>query len=107
MANPSEVVSITIASGETVSGAFYAADAAHVAVELPATFTGTTLTFQVSTDNTTFQVLRDFQGNVVTAIVTQGVSYDLPEELVGWHYLKIVSGTAEGAARTLKVVLRK
>jgi hypothetical protein len=72
---------------------------------MPAAFTGTTLTFQVSADGSTYQALYDSTGaNQVSMAVAASRSYDLPAELASWPYWKIVSGSAEGDARSLTVV---
>lgn len=97
---------VTIASGATASAAIDFRGRAGGGFTTPAAFTGTTISYQVSVDNSTFQTLYDqFGAQVVTAAVTTSRSYALPAELYGWPYVKIVSGSAEGADRTLNVVL--
>lgn len=97
---------ITIANGETVSSAFPSSDMAAFGLQMPAAFTGTSITFQVSADNgTTYQALYDVTGTTqVSMTVTTSRSYDLPAELASWTHFKIVSGSAEGGVRSLTVV---
>jgi hypothetical protein len=96
---------LTIANGQTTSDLCNAATASAFGLVLPAAFTGTSITYTVSADGSTFQALYDNTGaNQVTTAVTQGRSYDLPAELTAWPYFKLVSGSAEGAARSLVVV---
>lgn len=107
---------LTIANGGTVSDAFEASSCAAFGLQLPATFTGTSITFQVSADRgTTYQALYEYDTvtddgsatRVTTRAVVQGRSYDLPAALTAWTHFKIVSGSAEGAARTLYVTGKK
>lgn len=100
------LMTLTIANGATVSDAFPSNDHAAFGLQMPAAFTGSALTFQVSADNgTTFQALYDATGSTqVSMAVAASRSYDLPAELASWTHFKIVSGSAEGAARSLKVV---
>lgn len=97
---------ITIASGGTASTAIDFRGRAGGGFTTPAAFTGTTISYQVSVDDSTYQTLYDqFGAQVVTAAVSTSRSYALPAELYGWPYFKIVSGSAEGGTRTLNVVL--
>lgn len=94
----------TIANGGTTSTVIDLVDAITAGVVLPAAFTGTALTFQVSHDGTTFQALTDQYGNAVSMTVAQGKSYTIPNEVAPWPFAKIVSGSSEAAARTLWIV---
>lgn len=76
---------------------------------LPATFTGTAITFQVSVDDSTYQAL--YNGNTQLSItVAQGRSYGLTADnralLFGWRFVKLVSGSAEGGERSIKLLVR-
>lgn len=97
---------LTITSGQTVSTAFAGGNTVAYGLQLPAAFTGTSITFQVSADKgTTYQALYDSTGSTqVSVSVTQGRSYDLPDALTAWTHFKIVSGSSEGADRALVVV---
>lgn len=108
------VETLTIANGGTVSTAFTAGWHAAYGLVLPASFTGTSISFQVCADTTvdspTYQALYEVDDPAtgtqrqVTLAVTQGRSYDLPAALATWQGFKIVSNGAEAAARSLVVV---
>lgn len=97
---------LTIANAGTVSNAYKCTDHTAFGLQMPAAFTGTTITFQVSADSgTTFQALYDDSGaNQVSMSVAASRSYDLPAALTAWTHFKIVSGSSEGAQRLLTVV---
>jgi hypothetical protein len=72
---------------------------------LPATFEGTSLTFQVAEKSGgTYQLLYDDTGTLVSLAVVQGRSYTLPAALAAWPYVKFVSNNAVAADRVLIVV---
>ena len=76
-------------------------------LHMPATFTGTALTFQSApTPGGTFQELRDDAGNVVSLTVAGGdvVAVTSPATsmaLAAVRFIKAVSGTAELADREI------
>lgn len=96
---------VTIANGQTTSGAVDLGVSAIVGIALPATMTGTALTFTVSNDDSTYQALRDSTTNTdVTLTFTQGKSYAIDPSLFwGYRYLKVVSNATEGGARTITI----
>ena len=95
---------LTIANGGTVSDAFDAREFAAFGIVMP-TMTGTAITLQVSHDGVTYQALHKNSSDVAWSVtITSAKSYALPSDLESWPYFKIVSGSAEGAARTLYVV---
>lgn len=103
----SPAASVVIASGQTVSAALDCGGFSLVGLVIPAAFTGTAITFQVSADGVTYQPLYDSSNTVVSITVAQGRSYALaPTNFQGAAFLKIVSGTAEGAARTIVCSLK-
>lgn len=95
-----------IASSAQLSGAFENKYGRDSAVVVPAAFTGTALTFEVSADGVTYQPLYGTDGNAVSLTVAQGRSYPLPAAVLPWPYFKIKSGSAEAAQRTLVVVFK-
>lgn len=98
----------TILSGATVSDAIDLIGRGCLVIYLPATFTGATITFQGSYDNVTFLALYNTSNTQMSMTVTQNRAYVLsPEDLVGIRYLKLVSGSAEGADRTITLVTRQ
>jgi hypothetical protein len=98
---------VTIANGGTASTTIDLQGRGLVAVILPSAFTGSIITFQASPDNNTFQALYNTANTQLSMSVTQGRTYLLsPSDLVGVRYLKLVSGSAEGAERTLTLMVR-
>lgn len=96
-------VTATIAESGTKTGAIDNRASALCGVILPATFTGTTLTFEVcATEDGTFRALHDDDG-AISRTVAQGLAYALPDELATFPWFKIVSGSTEGSERSLTV----
>lgn len=77
-------------------------------VQLPATFTGTALSFLVSADGVSYVVLKStVSGTTLSYTVAQGTYCAIdPKDFQGVNFLKIVSGTTELAARTLLCALK-
>lgn len=98
--------SLTIASSGTTSSACEVGGFALLGLVMPGTFTGTTITFTVSHDGTTYQALYDDTNTQVSMTVAASRSYQLPLALAAWPYFKIVSGSSEGGARTLYVQMK-
>lgn len=67
---------------------------------LPAAFTGTAMTFEVSHDGFAFQELSLPGGSLTVA---QGKSYPLPDEIAAWPYCRFVSGSTEAGDRAIVV----
>ena len=89
---------VTILDGATVSDAAYIHGTSLVAIDIPAGFDGTSLTFQVSSDGTTFyDYKRMVDGAAVTAVVAANGSF-APRafDFAGYNYLKLVAGTQTG-----------
>lgn len=101
-------VEVTILSGQTaaVDGVGLQGKAL-VAIELPDTFTGTALTFESCSDGTNYRAVHD-NGTPLSITVAQD-SYSVvdPSKWFGIDMLKVVSGSAEGGDRTLKLFLRE
>lgn len=95
---------VTIANGATVSSAFDARGFATIGFATPAALTGTAITFQVSHDNVTFVPLKTTANAAVSVTVTTSSAYTIPSEVKPWRYIKLVSGSAEGAARTITIM---
>lgn len=106
MAAITKRATLTIANAATVSDAFRSADCVAFGLQMPGTFTGTSISFQVSADRgTTFQALYDSTGSTLVSVsVAASRSYDLPAELTAFDSFKIVSGSSEGGARSLVVI---
>jgi hypothetical protein len=95
-------VSAVIANGQTASGAISTGGMGLVGIYIPAAFTGTTITFQGSTAVAgTFVPVYNSSGQVSYTVSTSRYIAINPADIVGIPFLKIVSGSSEGAARTL------
>jgi hypothetical protein len=98
--------SARIANGQQLSDAIENKYGRDTGVVVPAAFTGTALTFEVSADGVTFQPLHGTDGNAVSLTVAQGRSYPLPSAVLPWPHFKMKSGSVEAGARTLVVVIK-
>lgn len=98
--------SATISSSGTTSSAIATGGRVIFGLVMPGVFTGTSITFTVSHDGTTYQALYDETNTQVSMTVAASRSYALPDALAAWPYFKIVSGSSEGAARTLYVQMK-
>ena len=97
-----------IASGATVSSVVDTRGGIITGLILPAAFTGTAITFQVSDKvDGTFVALYDETNTAISLTVAQGRGYKIdPSLLAGWRFVKIVSGSAEGAIRSVILSIR-
>ena len=96
------VTSAVITSG-TTSAALAIEGYAGGGFVLPSGFSGTTMTFTVSTDGSTFVALNDDDG-AISKTVAASKGYTLPVELFGFPWMKFVSGSSE-TAKTISVAL--
>lgn len=97
----------TIANTATTSAAISTHGLSLVGIQFPTTFTGTTVTFTMSdaVDGTYVPVYN--AAGAVSVTIAQARYYALdPKDFQGIQFLKIVSGSAEGGARTLKLSLK-
>lgn len=98
-----------IASGQTVSGAVDLGIVHYssrlIGLVFPASFTGSSVTFQVSADDVTYQPLHNSTDAALTVTVTSGNTYAFKQDEVAllgsWRFMKIVSASPEGAQRTI------
>lgn len=96
-------VPVTIANAQSLSSMITLKGLSLVGILLPAAFTGTALTFEMSVDGTNFfPVSSGTDGDPLSYTVAQG-SYAAinPQDFAGINFLKIQSGSTEAAARTL------
>lgn len=107
IATSQAVVTATIANGGTLSDAVDLGASTVCGLILPAAFTGTGLSFQVSADGVTYVALYDSSNTAESMTVTQGRAYSVnPSVFAGWQYAKVVSNAAEGASRAVTLVVR-
>ena len=100
--------STIIANGQTVGGVISMPALGRLSgIQIPAAFTGTAISFQVSMDNVTFGTFKQ-GGAAVSITVAVSDCVDVLGAypgLTAWPYVKVVSNAAEGGARTLNYVL--
>jgi len=96
-----------IANGQTVSSAVYIGDKLPVVLLMPGTFTGTSVSFQGSFDGSAYQAVNiSGAAYAETVAASKDVALD-PSMFAGLRFIKVVSGSAEGGARSVGVVMRK
>lgn len=89
-----QTATVTIASGESLSGVIELRGCSLSKIIMPSTWTAANITFQISCDGTTYADLYDENGNEITLSVAASRAYKLPIDL--WcdvRWLKIRSGT--------------
>ena len=100
---------VTILNTQTESGAIDTVGMALCGILLPAAFTGTAITFLVSDalGGTYVPLHSTISGTLLTYTVVAGKFYAIdPKDFQGVRFLKIKSGSAEGADRTVKLALK-
>ena len=76
---------------------------------LPAEFTGTAIKFQVSADDVTYRALYNAGTELSITVAqarAQGLTADQRALLFGWRFVKLVSGSAEAAERSIQVLVK-
>lgn len=102
----------TILSGTSLSPAVDLGGMTLGVIEVPASFEGASLTFQVSADGTTFFNLFKSDGTEYSVTVAASRAYELPiADFADIRYIKIRSGTSgaptnTGADRVLGLIAR-
>lgn len=91
--NPLKFTPVTISSGQTESSAIDLTNGSLCGIYLPATFTGTTLSFKTSlTLDGTYQPWTDAADVLIALVVAQGKNYPLnPADYIGIRFLKLVA----------------
>lgn len=106
-------VSVTIASGASLSSAVDLLKYSLVGIQMPGTWTAANLTFQGSYDGSTFANLYDETQEVTLTSPTASVYIVLdPAKYLSLRSLKVRSGTSgtpvnQGADRALQLILRQ
>lgn len=94
-----------IANGTTTTPEIDLGGTEIVGIQMPAAFTGTTVTFLAATaTGGTYQAVTDGTGSNIskTVAASKYIAID-PTLFRGIRYVEIVSGASEGGARTLTV----
>lgn len=99
---------VTIASSGTTSTALNLLRTYElVGIYTPAALTGTAFTFQASDDGVTYGTVVDAMGANVSITVAVSEYQNISGlGLSGANYIKVVSGSTEGAERTITLVYR-
>lgn len=97
----------TILNGQTVSNAVNINGERIAGIDLGATLTGTALTIQNAADGTNFRAAYVPGGTAISYTVAGARFLKFDPPLEGYNRIKLVSGTAEGADRTLTIVTVK
>lgn len=100
-------IDTTIASSGTDSQAIDLFGMNMVGILFPSEMTGTSMTFKASVDGSNYYTCYDSAGSAVSLTVTaDGYVLLTPSDFAGVRYIKLVSGSSEGAERTIKVIMR-
>ncbi len=108
-----ERVPLTItAAGTTTNEVLDLQGYNHLGLILPAAFTGIALSFTVcDTATGTFVPLTDSAGATLSYVVAPSKAVAFGDrtntDLLAFRFMKVVSGSAEGATRTIIAVLRR
>jgi hypothetical protein len=114
-ANRISIQTATILSGATLSDAMDSGSGLSdgrqqpIGLFIPAAFTGIAITFTAcDTAGGTYVAVRDVGGATAYSVVVAASQYVPlePRVFAGLQFVKLVSGTAEGADRSIKVVRR-
>ena len=96
-----------IAISTTTSAALATGGASLVGCQLPAAFTGTSISFTVATSlGGTYQELDNSSGKVSYTVAAGKYIVINPVDFYGVQYFKIVSNSSEAAARSLVCSLK-
>jgi hypothetical protein len=98
--------SVTIANGQTTSGAIKIFGTTLCGVVVPASFTGTTLQFQGSHDGTNFNTLYKDGADLSVTVTSSKFVVLQPADFAGVNYLKLVSGSAQTGDKVLYLACR-
>lgn len=104
--NPSNYIDATIADGQTTSGAINLKGKKMVGLEVPASFTGQTVSFtQCRSENGTFTPIYKDDGTLYAPVATDSgyVALD-PAIMCGPAFVKVVSASSESGAKTITAV---
>lgn len=79
-----------------------------VGIILPGTFTGTALTFLMSdASGGTFVAVNNDSGLISKTVAANKYLPVNPDDFLGIRFIKVKSGSTEGAARTVKLVTQR
>lgn len=98
---------ITIATSTTVSAASDLNGTSLVAILLPGTMTGVAISFQASVNGSDFFIVKDGAGSTVSITTAADQYIPVPAGITSSiRYIKLVSGSAEAANRTIQLITK-
>lgn len=111
VSRPSKAKTATITSGQSLSAAVEIVAQRPVKLNMPAAWTAASITFQVSTDGSTFRDLYDVGGTEYALTVAASRCVILnPDTFTGAKAIKVRSGPTgaavnQGADRAIEIVI--
>lgn len=96
---------VTIASSETISTIADLYEMTLTAIKIPASMTGTSITFLGSDDGITFIPIHDTTNTIRTLTIGTAACFITvnPSDYAGIRYLKVVSGSSEASERSISL----
>lgn len=97
---------VTIANGATVSAAADMGAASLVGIITPAALTGTAFGLQASADGVSYADVYGTSGSAVSVTAAPSRYIAVPRTTIdGARFVRVVSGSAEGGARSITLVV--
>ena len=104
--NNTETLTVTIATDDDRTNSTMLGDRERGSVQTPASLTSTTIEFEVSNDDTTWDVARDDNDAAIgTKTVAVDKLYNIPAEVFKSRFMRIKTGSGEAADRNFIVSL--
>lgn len=99
------LIEVTIADSDTESDVVNITDFYITTIQIPASMTGTALTFEVGdTDTTTVPLKDDDNADISLTIGSSAAAYSIDaRHTAATSYMRVVSGSAESGAKTIKL----
>lgn len=99
---------VTIANGQTTSGAIDLQGLVICQIIMPAAFTSASISFTSSHNDGTYQPLYNTANTALSITIGTSRTYNIaPSDFAGCRFLKIVSAGAEGGSRTIGIITRE
>ena len=100
-----EIFEVTIAQDGTESTVINKSNFSIMGFEVPASMTSTALTFKVGAASDATVPLRGSDNSAISYTIdnTAGAYYMPAQYTAGYPYFRIVAGSSEAAARTIKI----
>ncbi len=97
----------TILSGQTDSDIVDLKGTTLIGFEVPASFTGGSITFKVGKDASSLKTFRNTAGTVATVTITPDSSYGLvATDFAAWRFIQLIAGSAQAGDVALNLQTR-